>query len=111
MRISDWSSDVCSSDLLAGCFYFTGVDIFPKTDAGQAQVRLRLKTGTRLERTEEATQKLLQIAGEIVGKENIDISSAFVGTQPSAYPVNLIHLWTSGPHESDRKSTRLNSSH
>src|SRR3546814_20741208 len=46
---------------------------------------------------------ILQIAGEIVGKENIDISSAFVGTQPSAYPVNLIHLWTSGPHESVTK--------
>ena len=32
--------------------------------------------------------------------DNIEISSAFVGTQPSSYPVNLIHLWTSGPHES-----------
>jgi multidrug efflux pump subunit AcrB len=88
---------------LAGTFFITGVDIFPKTDAGQAQVRLRLKEGTRLERTEEATQKLLQIAGDIVGKENIAISSAFVGTQPSSYPVNLIHLWTSGPHESVTK--------
>lgn len=88
---------------LAGTFFITGVDIFPKTDAGQAQVRLRLMEGTRLERTEEATQKLLQIAGDIVGKENIAISSAFVGTQPSSYPVNLIHLWTSGPHESVTK--------
>jgi multidrug efflux pump subunit AcrB len=88
---------------LAGTFFVTGVDIFPKTDAGQAQVRLRMKPGTRLERTEEATQKLLQIAGDIVGKENIAISSAFVGTQPSSYPVNLIHLWTNGPHESVTK--------
>jgi multidrug efflux pump subunit AcrB len=23
----------------------------------------------------------------------------FIGTQPSSYPVNLVHLWTSGPHE------------
>jgi multidrug efflux pump subunit AcrB len=72
---------------------------FPKVDAGQAQVRLRLKTGTRIERTEEATQQLLKTAENIVGEGNIEISSAFVGTQPSSFPVNLIHLWTSGPHE------------
>lgn len=81
-------------------FYTIGLEIFPKVDAGQAQVRLRMKTGTRIERTEEATQELLKIAEEIVGEGNIEISSAFIGTQPSSYPVNLIHLWTSGPHES-----------
>lgn len=81
-------------------FYAIGIDIFPKVDAGQAQVRLRLKTGTRIERTEEATQRLLKTAEEIVGEGNVEISSAFVGTQPSSFPVNLIHLWTSGPHES-----------
>lgn len=80
-------------------FYAIGIDIFPKVDAGQAQVRLRLKTGTRIERTEEATQQLLKTAEEIVGAGNVEISSAFVGTQPSSFPVNLIHLWTSGPHE------------
>jgi len=54
--------------------------------------------GTRLERTEEATQQLLQLAQSIT-HNNLDITSAFVGTQPASYPVNLIHLWTSGPHE------------
>lgn len=86
-------------------FFSIGLDIFPKVDAGQAAVRLRLPTGTRVERTEEATQEMLKIAEEIVGKGNIEISSAFVGTQPSSFPVNLIHLWTSGPHES---LTRIN---
>lgn len=81
-------------------FYSIGLDIFPKVDAGQTQVRLKLKTGTRIERTEEATQELLKTAEEIVGKGNVEISSAFIGTQPSSFPVNLIHLWTSGPHES-----------
>lgn len=76
-----------------------GVDIFPKVDSGQLQVRLRMPTGTRVERTEEAAQRLLKTAESLVGKGNIEISSAFVGTQPSSYPVNLIHLWTSGPHE------------
>lgn len=85
--------------VLAVCIYAVGLEIFPKADAGQAQVRLRLKTGTRIERTEAATLKLLSIAEEMVGKGNLEISSAFIGTQPSSYPVNLIHLWTSGPHE------------
>ncbi len=80
-------------------FFTIGLEIFPKVDAGQTQVRLRMATGTRIERTEEATQSLLRTAEDIVGKGNVEISSAFVGTQPSSYPVNLIHLWTSGPHE------------
>ncbi|MEX2568489.1 MAG: efflux RND transporter permease subunit [Cyclobacteriaceae bacterium] len=80
-------------------FYAIGLDIFPKIDSGQAQVRLRLETGTRIERTEDATKDLLAMAEEITGEGNIEISSAFIGTQPSSYPVNLIHLWTSGPHE------------
>ena len=76
-----------------------GTALFPKTDNGQAQVRLRLPVGTRLERTEDATLHLLQLSQQIVGKGNIQISSAFVGTQPSSYPINNIHLWTSGPQE------------
>ena len=80
-------------------FSVIGSDIFPNVDAGQAQVRLRLPAGTRIERTEEATQKLLAIADSIT-HGNIDISSAFIGTQPSSYPINTVYLWTSGPQES-----------
>ena len=76
-----------------------GTEIFPKVDAGQAQVRLRMPIGTRIERTEAATQKLLALADSITNG-NVEISSAFVGTQPSSYPINNIYLWTSGPHES-----------
>jgi CzcA family heavy metal efflux pump len=83
----------------AGAFTMLGTEIFPKTDAAQAQVRLRLLPGTRVERTETATQQLLHLADSI-SNGKIEISSAFVGVQPSSYPVNLIHLWTSGPHES-----------
>ncbi|MEX2513159.1 MAG: efflux RND transporter permease subunit [Cyclobacteriaceae bacterium] len=81
-------------------FNVIGLDIFPNVDAGQAQVRIRMPTGTRIERTEEATKELLNTVEEIVGEGNVDITSAFIGTQPSSFPVNLIHLWTSGPHES-----------
>jgi multidrug efflux pump subunit AcrB len=86
------------SVLLVAFFVFIGTEIFPKSDAGQAQVRLRLPVGTRVERTEEATQKVLSLADSIT-RSGVEISSAFIGTQPSSYPVNLVHLWTSGPHE------------
>lgn len=76
-----------------------GKEIFPKVDAGQAVVRVRLPVGTRLERTEEVTQKVLALA-DSVSDNSVDITSAFIGTQPPSFPVNLIHLWTSGPHES-----------
>jgi multidrug efflux pump subunit AcrB len=94
---------VISLGLIILLFIFTGTELFPRTDSGQAQVRLRLPTGTRFERTEDATRKLLSLTERIAGKGNVEITSAFIGTQPSSYPVNLIHLWTSGPNESVTK--------
>ena len=76
-----------------------GTEIFPSADSGQIQVRLRAPTGTRVERTELMTLKVLDTIAEAVGPENVDASLAFVGSQPSSYPVNTIYLWTSGPHE------------
>jgi multidrug efflux pump subunit AcrB len=89
-----------SLGLIILIYKFTGTSLFPRTDSGQAQVRLRLPVGTRFERTEEATQTLLSLTERIAGKGNEEITSAFIGTQPSSYPVNLIYLWTSGPNES-----------
>jgi len=84
-------------------FRFTGTELFPGTDSGQAQVRLRLPVGSRFERTEDATRKLLALTDSIAGKGNVDITSAFIGTQPASYPVNYIYLWTGGPNESVTK--------
>jgi multidrug efflux pump subunit AcrB len=86
--------------ILAGMFL--GKEIFPKVDAGQAVVRIKLPVGTRLERTEDATQQVLRLADSVSGN-TVEITSAFAGTQPPSFPVNLIHLWTSGPHESVMK--------
>jgi multidrug efflux pump subunit AcrB len=90
---------IVSIVLIAVISSLIGKEIFPKVDAGQAVVRVRLPVGTRLERTEEVTQKILALADSI-SDNTVDITSAFVGTQPPSFPVNLIHLWTSGPHES-----------
>ncbi len=76
-----------------------GTDIFPRVDTNSLQMRVRGPSGTRVERTERIAQQVLAAVGEIVGPENVEKSIAFVGVQPSSFPVNLIFLWTGGPHE------------
>ncbi len=76
-----------------------GTDIFPRVDTNSLQMRVRAPSGTRVERTEQIAQQVLNAVGEIVGRENVEKSIAFVGVQPSSFPVNLIVLWTGGPHE------------
>lgn len=76
-----------------------GTEIFPEAESGQFQLRLRAATGTRIERTELVALRALEVIRDEVGSENVQISTAFIGVQGSAYPVNTIYLWTSGPHE------------
>jgi multidrug efflux pump subunit AcrB len=76
-----------------------GTEIFPSADSGQIQVRLRAPTGTRVERTERMALQVLETVAQAVGPENLEATLGFVGSQPPSYPVNLIHLWTGGPHE------------
>lgn len=76
-----------------------GMEMFPAVDTGQFQLRVRAPDGTRIERTEVLAQKVLEAIEGEVGPGNVAISLGFVGVQPSSFPVNLIHLWTGGPHE------------
>lgn len=84
--------------ILAGV-RFVGTEIFPRVDHGQFQLRLRAPAGTRLETMEQKTLAAVALIGRVVGPDHVAISSAFVGSQPSSYPINTIFLWTSGPHE------------
>jgi multidrug efflux pump subunit AcrB len=76
-----------------------GVEIFPQVDAGQFQLRMRAPTGTRIETTETDALAVLDLIRRIIGPDNVTITSAFIGVHPANYPINLIHLWTNGPHE------------
>jgi multidrug efflux pump subunit AcrB len=76
-----------------------GTEVFPTTDSGQFQLRLRAPTGTRIERTEVAALSAMDLIRRTVGAEQVAITTSFIGVQPSSYPVNTIYLWTSGPHE------------
>lgn len=84
--------------VIAG-FYIIGTDILPKANSHQFQMRLRLADGTRVERTEQATLKVLRAIGAEVGAKNLEISSAYVGNVPSSYGTSNIFIFNSGPHE------------
>ena len=90
---------VVATLLIAGGARYIGTEIFPRVDRGQFQLRLRAPTGTRLEVTEQKTLAALALVREVMGPDHIGITSAFIGSQPSSYPINTIFLWTSGPHE------------
>lgn len=77
-----------------------GSEIFPSVDTGEFQVKLKAPTGTRFEETYKYAQRLLNIiAREAGGSKNVLISIGYVGTQPPAYALSNIYVFTSGPHE------------
>jgi multidrug efflux pump subunit AcrB len=75
------------------------MELFPLTDSGQLQIRLRAPAGTRIERTEPIALKAIDIVRDEVGPKHLLIESDYVGVQPASYPVNTIYLFTSGPQE------------
>ncbi|SJZ35451.1 efflux RND transporter permease subunit [Sediminibacterium ginsengisoli] len=76
-----------------------GRDVLPKVNSGQFQVRLRAPEGTRAERTEEKTIKVIQLVKDLVGEQNVAITSAYIGSHPSQFSVSPIYLFMPGPHE------------
>lgn len=90
---------VASVLIIGIAFYFIGTDILPKANSHQFQLRIKGVDGTRVERTEETTLKVLDLIKEEVGAENVDISSAYVGNVPSSYGTSQIFVFNSGPHE------------
>src|SRR3546814_8445137 len=100
MRISDWSSDVCSSDLLgllvaARCLLLKGRDaLFQAFEIGQQQLGLdRLGIGDRVDPVLDMLDVvILETAQDVDDRVNLtDVAEELVAQ--------------------DRKSTRLNSSH
>jgi multidrug efflux pump subunit AcrB len=76
-----------------------GTEIFPDANAPLLRIRLRAPTGTRVEETERIVLRALNVIHRDIGANNVEITSDFVGVVPSSYPVDLIHLFTSGPQE------------
>ena len=76
-----------------------GREIFPRVSAGQLQLRLRAPIGTRVGATEAMALRALDEIHQVAGANNVAVTLGYVGTQPPAYPINTIFLWTSGPQE------------
>jgi len=76
-----------------------GTELFPDANAPLLRVRLRAPAGTRIEETERIVLRALQFIQHDAGDHNVEITSDFMGVVPSSYPVDLIHLFTSGPQE------------
>ncbi|GAB3276039.1 efflux RND transporter permease subunit [Larkinella harenae] len=82
-------------------FFITiiGRDVLPRVSGGQFQVRLRAPDGTRLEKTEKTMLRALDVLHDLVGKENVEITSAMVGMHGSQFSTSPIYLFMAGPHE------------
>jgi multidrug efflux pump subunit AcrB len=76
-----------------------GTELFPDANAPLLRMRLRAPAGTRIEETERIVLRALNVIQQDAGKDNVTITSDFMGIVPSSYPVDLIHLFTSGPQE------------
>jgi len=76
-----------------------GTEIFPEANAPLMRLRMRAPTGTRIEVTERLVLQALEVLKREIGPGNVEITSDFLGLIPSSYPVDLIHLFTSGPQE------------
>lgn len=82
-----------------GLYQITGKDVLPSVNSRQFQVRIKAAEGTRIEVTEVKVKKFLEHLKNKVGKDNIAISSVFIGQHPSTFAVSPIYLYNAGPHE------------
>lgn len=76
-----------------------GVEIFPKSDAGQMALRVKAPTGTKVEVTEQLALRVLDVIKREAGESNVALTMGLIGVHGSNYPVNFIHLWNGGPEE------------
>jgi multidrug efflux pump subunit AcrB len=76
-----------------------GTELFPDANAPFLRIRVRAPVGTRVEETERVVLHALDLIRREARPNNVEITSDFVGVVPSSYPVDLIHLFTSGPQE------------
>src|SRR3546814_8946986 len=103
MRISDWSSDVCSSDLLESVNDYTLlVAVVLSAQATDAGVN---KATRRLFAEVDTPAKMIAL-GEAGLKQHIKTIGLF-----NTKAKNVIALSKALIADQDRKSTRLNSSH
>src|SRR3546814_10466779 len=99
MRISDWSSDVCSSDLNQESSFFRDTQV----------VEMVADAAARFGRDNPGRRVRLWSAGCSTGQEPLSLAMLFSEQAGDEAPVQPEIVATDVSE--DRKSTRLNSSH
>src|SRR3546814_3777120 len=102
MRISDWSSDVCSSDLVEGAGELDAAGL-----AAAAGVDLRLDDPEVAADRLGGVDRFLRRARDAPGRD----CNAVIGKQLLRLVFVEIHVGSVRGRTGDRKSTRLNYSH
>src|SRR3546814_10726441 len=103
MRISDWSSDVCSSDLIDGVSV-NGLDIGELTSRMDARDMAEFAQGIDLTLLLSSTWPFIVLA--------LGVFFYCLGALYDECKDRSVLFWKSLPvSDADRKSTRLNSSH
>lgn len=73
--------------------------LFPRSDNGQMQLRIRAPAGTRLERTEDIVRAINVAVRAEAGTDHVELTLANIGNPAWSYPVNGVYVWNAGPHE------------
>lgn len=94
-------------------FLQIGSELFPDAETDEFRVRMRCRTGTRVEVTEEKALEMISIIKREAGPGNVVATLGYAGQQPVQFVINSVFLWTSGPHEavmdvSLRKESNIN---
>jgi multidrug efflux pump subunit AcrB len=76
-----------------------GSEIFPAGNPTGFQLRVKAPAGTRFEKTETISKDVLHMIADDVGKDNVQVTIGYVGSQPPSYAISNAYMWTSGPQE------------
>ena len=74
---------------------FLGLAFFPRTDAGQFTVNLKVPTGTRLEVTEQYVAKVEDLIRNQVGQQNVKMVVSNIGVVPD---FSSLYTTNAGPY-------------
>src|SRR3546814_4938356 len=107
MRISDWSSDVCSSDLWFAQPRQAALSIMHLL----IDQRIEALTHIRIEFIMDCSDQIGFHPQHRLGRHPLDYADAGDNDAPRAQLVEQSIEQNTPVHDGDRKSTRLNSSH
>src|SRR3546814_3366790 len=112
MRISDWSSDVCSSDLAAALTLYAALNISRRVVLLAVSIFIMA-----LVRPHIAGIMVIALAGSLVLQrrlplgQRVFLGGAALAATAAIVPFALTYAGLGEASGTDRKSTRLNSSH